>query len=269
MQINSDQSRKCNQFCCPDRLIGAIQTNMSELIPHFAEPLASLAQPESSECQYAVATLREFIAKGSYGGGDRLPAEREMIGTLGMRRSTLRKALNVLEREGAIWRHVGKGTFVAGQTDTSQLGVMAVLSQQMTPLRMMQARLCIEPSLAREAAIHASRDAITRINRFRTAAREATNWVDYEAQDDLFHRAIAESSDNMLLLLLFDQLNHVRRTVAGSSVVRNTQRPPREHTSFAEHDEITTAIEARDPAAAQQAMRRHIGSVSDRLFGQD
>lgn len=242
---------------------------MSELISRFSKPLASLAQPEPSERQYAVTALRAFIANGGYEPGDRLPAEREMIGTLGMRRSTLRKALTVLEREGAIWRHVGKGTFVAGQTDNDELGIMAVLSQQMTPLRMIQARLCIEPSLAREAANNASRDAITRINRFKNAARAASNWVDYETQDDLFHRAVAESSDNMLLVLLFDQLNHVRRAVAGNSVVRKTQRPPKEHTSFAEHDAITAAIEARDPGAAQTAMRRHIGAVSDRLFGQD
>jgi len=35
------------------------------------------------------ATGLAFIAAGSYASGDRLPSEREMIGTLGMSRSTL------------------------------------------------------------------------------------------------------------------------------------------------------------------------------------
>jgi DNA-binding FadR family transcriptional regulator len=54
--------------------------------------------------------------------------------------------------------------------------------------------------------------------------------------------------------------------VAWGSVVRLSERPPREHTSFVEHERIAAAIEARDPAAAQEAMRRHIRSVSSRLF---
>ena len=134
---------------------------------------------------------------------------------------------------------------------------------------MVQARLCIEPSVAREAAIHASREAIARINFAKDSAKAATNWADYEAQDDAFHRAVAEASDNTLLLLLFDQLNHVRRAVADNEVVRGSNRPPCEHSSFAEHESVAQAIEARDPAAAQNAMRAHIGSVSERLFGQD
>jgi len=189
-----------------------------------------------------------------------------MITKLGLRRIALRKALDELEREGSIWRHVGKGTFVARPDGGDGLGIVATLKQKMTPVRMIQARLCIEPALAREAAIHGSRRAIANIKLARDAARAASNWRDYEAQDDAFHRAVAEASDNEMLLLLFDQLNHIRRAVSDNTVIRGTSRPPKTHSSFAEHDSIADAIAAHDPKAAQSAMRSHIGSVSDRLF---
>jgi DNA-binding FadR family transcriptional regulator len=44
-------------------------------------------------------------------------------------------------------------------------------------------------------------------------------------------------------------------------------RPACDHTSFAEHDKILVGIEARDPSAAHAAMRTHLVSVSNRLFG--
>ena len=133
---------------------------------------------------------------------------------------------------------------------------------------MMRARLCIEPAIAREAAINASGDAITRIKLARDRAQTAASWPEYEACDDLFHKAVAEASDNALLVSLFDHLNAVRRAVAWASVVRQTERPSKAHSSFAEHHRIAAAIEARDPAAAHDAMRKHIGSVSARLFGE-
>ena len=227
-----------------------------------------LTRPEPAEREGAIAALRSFIAEGGYAPGDRLPPERELIGDLEMSRTTLRKALDALEREGAIWRHVGKGTFVAGHNGADGAGSLADLSRQLTPVRMMRARLCIVPAIAREAAINASAEAIIRIKLARDRAAEAPTWAEYEAQDDIFHRAVAEASDNILLLTLFDQLNQVRRAVAWNTVVRETRRPPREHSSFAEHEAITAAVEARDPTAAQEAMRRHIGSVSARLFGE-
>lgn len=232
------------------------------MIDQFAVP-----RRETAESQQAIERLQEFIADGAYASGDRLPSERALISTLGIRRNTLRKALDALERRGVIWRHVGKGTFLANRESAGDLGLIGALGQNITPVRMVQARLCIEPALAREAAIHASREAIARIKSARDAAKAAGDWAEYETKDDQFHREVAKSSDNALLLVLFDQLNHVRRAVAGTSVVRGTTRPPEDHSSFAEHHRITEAIAARDPQAAQIAMRAHIGSVSDRLFG--
>ncbi len=225
-----------------------------------------LTRPDTSEREDAIAQVCALISAGNYAPGDRLPPERELIERLGMSRTMLRRALEALEREGAIWRHVGKGTFVASDIGPGAAGSLAELSSQLTPVRMMQARLCIEPAIAREAAINASGEAIIRMKLAKDRAAAAPSWADYETHDDLFHRSIAEAADNILLLALFDQLNQVRRAVAWGNVERKTQRPPREHSSFSEHDTITSAIENRDAPAAQEAMRRHLGSVSARLY---
>jgi DNA-binding FadR family transcriptional regulator len=225
-----------------------------------------LTKLERFDREDALAALTGFIRDGGYSPGDRLPAERELIVSLGMSRNTLRRALESLERDGSIWRHVGKGTFVAAHGGEAGTGTLAELSQQVTPVQLMRARLALEPAIAREAAVNASDEAVTRLKISKDRAVEAPNWDDYETQDDAFHRAVAEASGNVLLLSLFDQLNQVRRAVAWNVVVRKSDRPSRDHTSFAEHDDILNAIEARDPAAAQAAMRKHLGSVSARLF---
>ena len=189
-----------------------------------------LKRVESPERESPVSALRNFISDGGYVPGDRLPAERELIVSLDVSRATLRKALDVLERDGTIWRHV---------------------------------------AIAREAAIKASRESILMINTAKERARQASNWADYEAEDDHLHRAIVECTDNPLLIGMFDQLNQVRRAVALGNVVRGSERPPENHSSFTEHERITVAIESRDPSGAEAAMRQHIASVSARLFGED
>lgn len=220
-----------------------------------------------AEREAAVATLRSFISDGGYAPGDRLPPERELINELGMTRTTLRRALEALEIEGAIWRHVGKGTFVSSHGGDAASGGLAEISRQMTPVRMLRARLCIEPAIAREAAINASDEALIRMKLARDRAESAPTWAEYEMHDGTFHRAVAQAADNILLLSLFDQVNQVKRAVAWATVVRTTDRPPSGYSSFVEHNKIIGAIEARDPAAAHEAMRAHIGSVSARLFG--
>jgi len=227
-----------------------------------------LTRPEPAERENAIGALRALISAGAYAPGDRLPPERDLIHELSMSRTKLRKALDALEHEGSIWRHVGKGTFVSGYGSDFGSGGLVELSRHMTPVKMVRARLCFEPAIAREAAINASDEAIVRMNQAKDTAENAPNWAEYEYQDNGFHRSIARASDNLLLLSLFDQLNQIRRAVAWENVVRSSERPPPEHPSFAEHNAVATAIEARDPPAAHEAMRRHISSVSARLFGE-
>jgi DNA-binding FadR family transcriptional regulator len=215
-----------------------------------------------------VARLRRYIADGSFTVGMRLPPERQLTDELAMTRTTLRKALEALERDGVIWRHVGKGTFIAGGSPQAPTSAMVELGRQLTPFRMMRARMAIEPAIAREAAVNASGDTQIRMRRALDRSKSAATWKEYEVQDDVFHRTIAEASDNLLLLSLFDQLNGVRRAVAWGSVTRQSAQPSPDHSSFAEHEVIADSIARRDPVAAYEAMRKHLLSVSQRLFGE-
>ncbi|MDE0347563.1 MAG: FCD domain-containing protein [Boseongicola sp.] len=139
----------------------------------------------------------------------------------------------------------------------------------MTPVQLMRARLSLEPAIAREAALNASNAAVIRLKLACSRCLEVTNWEAYEARDDAFHRIIAEATDNVLLLSLFNQLNQVRRAVAWGTVIRQSPQPARDHPSFVEHDAVAAAVEARDPVAAHAAMRTHLSSVATRLFGEE
>lgn len=230
------------------------------------EPNVALVR--SADDADLVARVRDYIGRQSLKPGDRLPAERQLIQELGMPRGALRRAFDALEREGLIWRHVGKGTFMSrgGVGAEDAIDWTADVVRQITPLRMVRARLCIEPALAGEAALNASAEALTRMRIALDRATAASSWEEYEDQDDQFHRAIARASDNLLLVGLFDQLNRVRRAVAFGVVTRDTPCPSPKHSSFTEHEQIAAAIEARDRTGAQELMRAHLLSVSKRLF---
>ena len=227
-----------------------------------------LTRPDANSREETLTALRQLIVDGGYSPGDRLPAERELIVKLGINRTALRRALEALEFEGAIWRHVGKGTFVAAEASQPAVGRLADLARQVSPVNMMRARLSIEPALAREAALNASESDLTRLRLLQERARNGSSWSEYEEHDDAFHRAVAEATGNVLLLALFDQLNQVRRAVAWNTVERASKKPPADHSSFAEHDRIIAAIKSRDSAQAHAEMRSHLGSVSARLFGE-
>lgn len=225
--------------------------------------LNRIDQPEKDA---AVERLLAFISEGEFSPGDRLPSEKDLIEVLGIGRSALRRALAHLETDGLIWRHVGKGTFVShGRMDSG--GAPSAVGHQMTPVKMMRARLCIEPAIAREAALNASGEATARIMSAMEKARAAASWNEYERQDDLFHRAIALASDNPLLVAVQENINKVQREVVWGAVTRNSARPPANHSSFSEHEDIAAAIQKRDYDAAAGAMRQHLKSVSARLFG--
>jgi DNA-binding transcriptional MocR family regulator len=62
--------------------------------------------------------LSSAILTGKLARGERLPATRELAGSIGLNRTTIAAAYELLEAEGLIRSHVGKGTFVIGPETT-------------------------------------------------------------------------------------------------------------------------------------------------------
>jgi DNA-binding FadR family transcriptional regulator len=213
----------------------------------------------------ALTQLRAYLAQSSFSVDSRLPPERELSQLLGVTRAELRKALAILESEGQIWRHVGKGTFI-GTRPIETLADITAVTRSTSPAEVMQTRLALEPEVARLAALNASAGQIAEMRLCLQKTRAADTWRQYESWDNRLHRLVAESTQNTLLLAVLDTLCAVRRAVTWGRLRAERVKPAANHHSFAEHDELVAAIADRDMERARAAMRRHLESVERNLL---
>lgn len=202
-----------------------------------------------------------WIATSRYPIHSKLPPERELASILRLSRGKLREALQRLEADGVIWRHVGIGTYVGSRPASTHSNVES-LSAATTLAEILEARLSVEPVVSRFAAIRAQSGEIAMMEQYWSSGLGSTTWREWERWDELFHRAVAEGSGNGILINTVDQLlrikTHARWTVRFSAeldrgLVKRYSR---------EHEAIFRAIENKDPDAAENAMRRHISALA-------
>ena len=214
----------------------------------------------------SVEKLSALLVSGRYPNQSRLPPERELAKLLSVSRSGLREGLEILEAEGRIWRHVGKGTFVGPRPLKCATGLDLVTAMT-SPEEVLEVRLLYEPLIARLAATRASASEIENMRRLlekSDSARDAKAW---ELWDGTLHRAVAEAAHNKLLLAIFDGFNAMRSQAAWSRLRLAALIPERLGVYRRQHRAYVGAIAARDPAAAEAAMRLHVETVRDNLLG--
>ena len=214
--------------------------------------------------------MRNWLSGSGLAKGGRLPPERALCETLGISRTELRKALLVLEAEGVLARHIGRGTFLAkaSGSKTSRNDIektIAELAKSTGPIDAMNARLALEPEIAQLAALHATPAQLSEMRRLVNAMRDAVSWSAYETLDSDFHEAIAAASGNSLLQVLHRMLNGVRLIVVWHRLNTSDQGPDLSYHSFDEHEAILTALETRDGSTARVAMRTHLESTLARM----
>lgn len=188
-----------------------------------------------------VAAVRALAAEGP------LPAERRLAETLDVSRHQLRRALIWMREtdELAAPRRRGKPA-AAGA------GAISQMVRNTNPVEVVELRIMIEPTLARLAALRATP---TQIAAMRKAAEDIAR---HGAGAADLHRMIAGASGNTLAGEFYDML---RRIEFDARLRVDTGLGTPADTDGDEHARIVEAIAARDPAAAERAMREHLSTV--------
>ena len=194
----------------------------------------------------------------------RLPPERDLAGEIGTGRRAVRAALEVLEAEGKLWRRQGKGTF-AGPRPDIQPHLVLSLAARTSPLEVMEARLEIEPGLARLAAAKATAEVVADLQRILQRLAAGGDAESVERWDGAFHRTIAETAGNRLLLTIFGVIDRIRKLPSWQKPRAEARTGARLQRVHRQHAAILAAIAGHDGAAAEQAMRCHLLTLQANL----
>lgn len=211
-----------------------------------------------------VRRVKAFIETGVQSADGRLPCERDLTEVIGVSRRQLRRALDVLESEGLIWRKQGKGTFVGQPPDSTQV-LAAELVGDTTIMQVMDARLCIEPALAAMCARTALPADIEQLRNLAARTFSAPDLDSIELWDSALHRLIARVAANPPLLTAFSMLDEIRSNQNWRALRSSARNKQTLIVSDQQHRAIIDRIEAGDSAGAEAAMRRHLSTLADNL----
>ncbi|GAA5059124.1 DNA-binding FadR family transcriptional regulator [Thermocatellispora tengchongensis] len=200
--------------------------------------------------------VRKIRAEGLQVGAQ-LPSEAQMLEEYGVGRGSLREALRILEVHGLISIKPGpRGGPIVAETDTGDFGRMASLYFQvsgMTYRELIEARLVMEPVMARLAAERRDPEAVARLRESGEAGR-ADDETGYLASTGDFHRMVGEMSGNGVLFLFSQSLSDLfRERVSGIVFPKSRRREV-----LAVHAAIAKAIEEGDADEAERLMFEHM-----------
>jgi DNA-binding FadR family transcriptional regulator len=244
--------------------IGKRSVERAPVTARIADAASDGASSEDSH-RVALARLRDLVCTDRMGASGRLPAERLLAAELGVSRRSLRHALDILEAEGRITRHQGRGTFV---TD-ARLGTESLvreLAKLNNPVDTLEARLAIEPPQARLAALRATPGDIDKLFEAAEASRNAKDPVSYEKADAAFHRRVAAAARNPLLIAIFDAVLEIASEGSWRHGRETAHCINRQAEYAAAHRRIAVAIAGRNPTLAEEAMRTHLNAVQQQLI---
>ncbi|MEH7442549.1 FadR/GntR family transcriptional regulator [Bacillus sp. JJ1122] len=214
--------------------------------------------------------IHGMIRSGQLKPGDKLDSVQQLAENFQVGRSAIREALTALRAMGLIEIRQGEGTYVR-EFETAQISFplsTAILMNPEDTAHLLEVRKILEAGTVFSAAekrtdiqLKAMEDALEEMKR--ANGNEELG----EKADLQFHLAIAESSQNPLLISL---MNHVSGLMG--ETMKETRRLwlySKQTTTDRLHDEhyaIYQAIKEQDAETARSLMLSHIESVEDILL---
>jgi GntR family transcriptional repressor for pyruvate dehydrogenase complex len=205
--------------------------------------------------------IRELVHSGDLKIGDRLPPERELGERLGVSRTVVREAIQILRAEGLVRIRLGVGTFVTGSAPNILEGPMSHLrhSEAKKIQDLLEVRNVIEPAIAALAAEHAKPEHIARMEQAIVDMDvHIADGYRYIERDNHFHIALAEASNNSVYLLLINSIVDLLQENRQLAI----SVPGAAKRANAFHRRILEAVRAGESKKAFAAMQGHMEQMA-------
>lgn len=195
--------------------------------------------------------VKSMIAQGVYQKGDLLPSEKELIEMMGVSRITVRKALQILGEAGVIETRKGKGSFVA--VDASELAPASMDLKKCCEsfVQATQARLLLEPAIARQAAQTATPEELEQLRKNVHTALPV----------DHFHDVLVEMAHNPLVTDWIQQSHRLETDPTLSALIPPARQRSMSPQLEAQHQKIYEAIRDHKSEHAYFYMKEHLEFV--------
>ena len=216
---------------------------------------AAMPQKQSMSDQ-VLHRLREDIVNCVYKPGE-IITETEVAQRYGSSKTPAREALSTLCLEEYLQKFPRKGYLIK----SISLSDLQSLFQFRCILECASASLAAQH--ASEAEIRLLQSICSQIERFEDRTAGITVGQ-HDAGNASFHMQIARMSRNPYLIsATANILNQMRRALTMDLMTTDTSG------AFKGHPHIVQAIQEHNPAAAEEAMRLHIGTTQDRIYLQN
>lgn len=205
--------------------------------------------------------LREAIHSGQWPMGERIPAEPELIRSLGVARNTVREAVRALAHAGVLDVRHGDGTYVRARNETE--GVLMRRAELAPLLDVMTVRRGLEVEAARQAAEHHTEADLSRLVALSRSPDSGA--VERRVERALqFHSALVAASHNPLLIELYQAMTG---SVA-AGMHQATADPELSDVGTRDHEDLIAAIAEHDPERAASAAARHLAPLINQVRDQ-
>lgn len=204
------------------------------------------------------AQLLSMVKSNTIRPGEKLPSERELCELLGVSRTVVREGVRSLVAKGLLEVRHGGGTVVRAPDPALASEMMTMLlgaGSNVAFTHIQEVRRLLEVEIAELAAERRDDVDLERMEaQLMLMVQHATDPEHWAEADVAFHATIATATHNPLYLVLLSSiagmLIEVRRTG-----IRLPDTPAK---AYQHHQNIFTAIKARDRSGARKAMQNHL-----------
>lgn len=204
--------------------------------------------------------LGEKIISGEFPEKSMLPPERELCAAMGVSRTVIREAIKFLESRGMVRIERGRGMLVEeAQSAPVSENLKLLMRRRGHVLQdLIEIRKMLETGIARLAAARRTAANLSAMQAALAVMRQHPDEPEgYVDADVGFHAEIARATQNPVVTVLLEPLTDLLR----ESRVKSFSGPRAVRLRLRQHKEILDRIQAKDPAGAEEAMRKHLSAT--------